>query len=185
MRTITLSTLLAFPALALADGPSHVYQQGLWRNKTEIATIGAVVAAVGVASSGAGVALSDREDMPAELLIVSGALGSASGVTVMSIAALSARDTPLNRVNSPVGSYLALTLVGVSGIGLASLAVSENQATHDALLYGSAGVATTALIPAIAQLIGNGATWRDRPSNTAWAPIATRDRIGAVAMVTF
>ncbi len=185
MKTIILSTLLALPTVALADGPPEEYQQGLWRSKTEVATIGAVVAAVGVASSGAGIALYDRSDMPAELLIVSGALGSAGGATVMSIAALSARDAPLNRSNSAVGSYLALSLVGVSGIGMASLTLSDDPVTHDALLYGSAGVAATAILPAIAQLAGNKSAWNNRNPKTAWAPIATPDRLGAVAMVTF
>jgi len=184
MRTVILAVILS-PTMALADGPPEAYQQGLWKAKKDTATAGAVVAGIGIAASGAGVALDGEESLPTELMMVSGALATASGATVMSIAALSARYDPLNRATSPTGAYLALTLVGASGVGLATLAVTQNETTHDALLYGSAGVAASAVIPAILQLSANGSTWNGRSPAITWAPIATPNHVGGLVAARF
>ena len=85
MRSVALLSLLLSPTLALAEGPPEAYLEGLWRAKKDTATAGAVVAGLGIAVAGAGFALDGQPDMPAELLLVSGALGTAGGVTVMSI----------------------------------------------------------------------------------------------------
>jgi hypothetical protein len=185
MRSVALLSLLLSPTLALAEGPPEAYLEGLWRAKKDTATAGAVVAGLGIAVAGAGFALDGQPDMPAELLLVSGALGTAGGVTVMSIAGLSARYDPLNQANAPTGAYLALALVGASGVGLATLAVTQNAETHDALLYGSAGVAASAVIPAVLQLASNGATWNSRATSVTWAPIASPSHAGGAVNIRF
>jgi hypothetical protein len=185
MRSLALLSLLLSPTLAFADGPPEAYLQGLWRAKKDTATAGAVVAGIGITATGAGIALQGQPDIPTELLVVSGALGTASGVTVMSIAGLSARYDPLNQTNAPTGAYLALALVGASGVGLATLAVTENPETHDALLYGSAGVAASAIIPAMFQLSSNAAAWNDRKASVSWAPIASPSHAGGAVSIRF
>jgi len=183
MRTL-IPALLLSPTLALANAP-EAYQQDLWRIKKDTATAGAIVAGIGIAASGTGIALDGNDSLPTEMLMVSGALATASGATVVSIAALSARYDPLDRSTSPTGAYLALTLVGASAVGLTTLAVTNNPETHDALLYGSAGVAASAMIPAIAQLAANGSSWNNRATHITWAPMATPNHVGGFASVRF
>jgi hypothetical protein len=172
------------PGLAHAsDGtePPARYVQDRWNHTRDTATIGAVVGALGVATAATGVAFRDEASVPSGLLIGTGAAAAASGATVMSIVGLQQRYEFIDRSNSPLGGYLSLGLVGLSGIGMVgALATRADSEVHDTFLYGSAAIGGTALIPAAMQLSGNAGHIRQ---TLAWAPMITPDKVGAVAMM--
>ena len=54
-----------------------------------------------------------------------------------------------------------------------------------ALLYGSAGVAATAIIPAGLQLSSNAARFRTKHADLAWVPMVGPDRVGGMVVARF
>ena len=184
-KTIALVLLTLVPTAAMADGPPERYVQDRWRHTRDTATLGAVVGGLGVATAAAGIALSDEPSVPSGLMIGTGGLAAASGATVMGVVGLQQRYEFLDRTNSPVGGYLSLGMVGLSGIGLLGAAATPADSdVHQTLLYGSAAIGATSLIPAALQLAGNSNRFHSK-SQVTWMPIVTKDRVGAVAAVRF
>ncbi len=187
MRLFLLTLLALVPTAALAvDANPQEYIQDRWRHSRDTATLGAVVGVLGVGTAGAGFALRDEEGVPAGFMIGTGALAAASGATVMSVVGLNQRYEFLDRRNSPVGAYLSLGLVGLSGIGIMGAVVSAPESdVHQSLLYGSAAIGATAIVPAALQLAGNGSRFNAKKTSVSWVPVVTKDHVGAVAALRF
>ena len=146
--------------------------------------MGGVVAGIGVAAAAAGAGTSGTNGVPSDLLLVSGSLTTSAGVTVMSLAGLSARKDPLERSTSGVGAYLGLGLAGASGFATLSLLFTSDPATADTLRYGGAGVAAVAVVPAAAQLITNGRAWQSR-TRVSTVPVLGPEYAGGRATILF
>lgn len=186
MMRLSLCLALFLPSIAQAtEGAPERYVQDRWRHSRDVSTLGGVVGGLGVATAAAGIALSEDPSVPSGLMIGTGAVAAAGGATVMSVVGLQQRYEFLDRENSAVGAYLSLGLVGLSGIGmLGAVATSPDDPVHQNLLYGSAAIAGTAIVPAALQLAGNSSRFH-ADHEVSWAPVVAGDRIGAVAVVRF
>lgn len=192
-RTLLAALVLApalLPGLAAAAEPPPApepperYVQDRWRHTRDTATLGVVVGGLGVATAATGIALRDEDSVPSGFMIGTGALAAASGATVMGVVGLQQRYEFLDRANSPVGGYLGLGMVGLAGIGMiGAIATPADSEVHETLLYGSAAIGGTALIPAALQLASNSSRFHSSRPRVAWGPQITRDRVGAVAVV--